>query len=877
MPPKSKTPKLEWQQCVRCLCIINIRDVSKHSKECQNTTDKEQFQHGYIWNDTLHGVISPYHKADGPSLPSQLRDDIILLNVSSMMMCGLSIGKPCIVDERYVRIAWPSASVAPGTVQVPEDTLVILGRQLGDLVTVTAVQDAPQMAANVMLSPREWNDVLGDGQFEKYLKHHLCGRSFTLGNDVSMCYYGQRCRLQVAEISPWNACEEKVHVQCKESDTAESRLQNLTTDLSELDLSADSSLSFLDKSDTSVTSTPLRGSDNKSFSTESVSSPSSSSTPDVKSRSLIDANFQTPQKTTTDNALKNIQKTFYKITANTRVVISKPITDQEKVSQEKRFVTFDMIGGLSKQILSLKEMINLPLHSPEVFKSYGLPLPRGILLFGPSGTGKTMLLKAVANQLGVHVIDICSSDIISKFYGESEENMRNVFKEAEERSPTIIIMDDVDSLFPRRDTSQNESQKRLVATLLTLMDGIDRASKCFVMVIAACCMPDSLDPAIRRPGRFDREIEIGVPTATDRLEILQCVMSTVPHSLSVADLTAVADTAHGYVGADLAYVCQQASINAVKRNLRDHEELETEPTAVITREDIAVAMTTVQPSAMREVQLEIPKVLWSDVGGQEEVKLKLKQAVEWPLKHPEAFLRMGIKPPRGVLMYGPPGCSKTMIAKALATESGLNFLAVKGPELFSKWVGESERAVRELFRKARSAAPSIVFFDEIDALAVERGSSSGGSNVSDRVLAQLLTEIDGVDSLQDVTVIAATNRPDMIDKALMRPGRLDRILYVPLPDMKTRQEIFRINMAKMPVDTEVDIESLVKKTTNYSGAEVSAVCHEAAMFALQEDIDSQTVHSRHFEAALTVIKPRITVELIEYYKNYQHEKGMQKV
>lgn len=867
MPAKPKIQKPEWQQCVRCLCVINTKDLSKHLKECQNSTEKEQFQHGYIWNDTLYGVISPYQSADRPNLPSQMQDGIILLNVSSMMMCGLSIGKPCIVNGQYIRIAWPSASVSPGSIQVSQETLDILGRQSGELVSVSALQLQPTPAAQVLFSLREWNDVFGDDQFEKYLKHFMCGKSLTPGNDISMSYYGQKCRLKVTEVSPWNVCERKVHISCDRADT--SRVQDLTSDLSQLDLSTDSNLSFL--SDTGITSTPLRGSDNSSFS--SVSSPAS--TPDIKNRSMIDANFQTPQKVTGDNVKEDI-RTFYKVIERTRVVISKPITD-ELTESKKKSVTFDMIGGLSKQIVSLKEMIHLPLHSPDLFKLYGLPLPRGVLLFGPPGTGKTMLLKALANQPGLHVIQVNSSDIISKFYGESEGNLRNVFKEAEERSPSLIIMDDVDSLFPRRDSTQNESQKRLVATLLTLMDGIETASKRFVMVVAACCTPDTLDPAIRRPGRFDREIEIGVPTAKDRLEILQHLFSAVPHSLSIGDMTEVADTAHGYVGADLAYVCQQASFNAVKRHLHHHDDTHETPAAVVTRDDMAVAMTIVQPSAMREVQLEIPKVLWSDIGGQEEVKLKLKQAVEWPLKHPEAFLRMGIKPPRGVLMYGPPGCSKTMIAKALATESGLNFLAVKGPELLSKWVGESERAVREVFRKARSAAPSIVFFDEIDALAVERGSSSGGSNVGDRVLAQLLTEIDGVDGLQDVTVIAATNRPDMIDKALMRPGRLDRILYVPLPDPETRQEIFRINMAKMPVDKEVDIEYLVRKTEDYSGAEVSAVCHEAAMFALQEDINSQTVQPRHFEEALTVIKPRITNELIQYYKNYQLEKGIQKI
>lgn len=338
------------------------------------------------------------------------------------------------------------------------------------------------------------------------------------------------------------------------------------------------------------------------------------------------------------------------------------------------------------------------------------------------------------------------------------------------------------------------------------------------------------------------------------------------------DRKQIADTTHGYVGADILCLCQQANINAIKREIEDVGK-----GTKIKLCDVTAAMTTIQPSAMREIQLEIPKVHWSDIGGQEEVKLKLKQAVEWPLRHPEAFSRMGIAPPRGILMYGPPGCSKTMIAKALATESGLNFLAVKGPELFSKWVGESERAVREVFRKARAAAPSIVFFDEIDALAIERGSSSGSSSVGDRVLAQLLTEIDGVQSLRDVTVVAATNRPDMIDKALMRPGRLDRILYVPLPDLPTRRQIFTIHLNRMPTGSTVDVDKLVTATDKYSGAEVSAVCHEAAMFALQEDILSKKVEQRHFDKALTVVSPRISDQLIQFYQNYHLTSGLQTV
>ncbi|VDI33694.1 AAA family ATPase, partial [Mytilus galloprovincialis] len=452
------------------------------------------------------------------------------------------------------------------------------------------------------------------------------------------------------------------------------------------------------------------------------------------------------------------------------------------------------------------------------------------------------------------------------FFGESELKLRNIFMEAEERAPSIIVMDDVDSILPSRDKTQNDSQKRLVATMLTLMDGISQNQKedKVIMVVAACCVPDQIDPALRRPGRFDKEIEI-----------LQKLLQKVPNTLEKEIILKIADKAHGFVGADLASVCQQASLNSLKRTLKNGGNQMV--SVSVTKEDISVAMTMVQPSGMREVQLEIPQVLWSDIGGQEEIKLKLKQAVEWPLLHPEAFERMGISPPRGILMYGPPGCSKTMIAKALATESGLNFIAIKGPELFNKWVGESERAVREVFRKARAAAPSIVFFDEIDALAVERGSSGGSSNVGDRVLAQLLTEIDGVERLKDVTIVAATNRPDMIDKALMRPGRLDRILYVPLPDEKTRHEILRINLCKMPVESSVGIDWIVQKTGGYSGAEICAVCHEAAMSALQENIDAKHVKLKHFSDALSVVTPRIDSELIKLYNDYQTKSGINSI
>ncbi|EDL35116.1 spermatogenesis associated 5, isoform CRA_b [Mus musculus] len=406
------------------------------------------------------------------------------------------------------------------------------------------------------------------------------------------------------------------------------------------------------------------------------------------------------------------------------------------------------------------------------------------------------------------------------------------------------------------------------------MDGIgSEGSEGRVLVLGATNRPQALDAALRRPGRFDKEIEIGIPNAQDRLDILQKLLRRVPHLLTKAELLRLANNAHGYVGADLKALCNEAGLHALRRVLRKQPNLPDSKVAgmvKITLNDFLQGMNDIRPSAMREVS-------WSDIGGLENIKLKLKQAVEWPLKHPKSFNRMGIQPPKGVLLYGPPGCSKTMIAKALANESGLNFLAIKGPELMNKYVGESERAVREIFRKARAVAPSIIFFDELDALAVERGSSSGAGNVADRVLAQLLTEMDGIEQLKNVTVLAATNRPDRIDKALMRPGRIDRIIYVPLPDAATRREILNLQFHSMPISNEVDLDELVLQTDTYSGAEIIAVCKEAALLALEENIKADCIMKRHFTEALSIVTPRIPESLRRFYEDYQEKSGLHTV
>ncbi|XP_028923069.1 ATPase family protein 2 homolog [Ornithorhynchus anatinus] len=566
--------------------------------------------------------------------------------------------------------------------------------------------------------------------------------------------------------------------------------------------------------------------------------------------------------------------TFYCLTAGTRLVLERCPDGGAGPPP----VTYDSIGGLGRQLQEIRELVELPLRQPELFRRFGIPPPRGVLLYGPPGTGKTMIARALASQAGAHMAVINGPEIISRFYGETEARLRQIFAEATLRSPSIVFIDELDALCPKREKAQNEVEKRVVASLLTLMDGIgSEGSLGRVLVLGATNRPQALDPALRRPGRFDKELEIGVPSAPARLDILQKLLRPVPHTLTPDQLTRLADAAHGYVGADLKALCDQAGLRALRRALWEAPDIPDRDLAGsvrVTFGDFQRGMRDVRPSAMREVAVDVPKVSWADVGGLADVKVKLRQAVEWPLKHPEAFATMGIEPPKGILLYGPPGCCKTMIAKALANESRLNFLVVKGPELMSKYVGESERAVREIFRKARAVAPAIVFFDELDALAVERGSSSGAGNVADRVVAQLLTEMDGVERLTGVTVLAATNRPDRIDKALLRPGRIDRIIYVPLPDAGTRREVLALQLRSMPVGGDVCPDHLLQRTDGYSGAEIAAVCREAALLALQEDLRAQSIMRRHFDQALDIVTPRIPASLKQFYADYQNTCGL---
>ena len=646
--------------------------------------------------------------------------------------------------------------------------------------------------------------------------------------------------------------------------------------------------------------------------------------------------------------------------------------DEERVPD----ITYEDVGGLEDEIKKVREMVELPLKHPEIFERLGIEAPKGVLLHGPPGTGKTLLAKAVANETNSHFILINGPEIMSKYYGQSEENLRKKFEEAEKNAPSIIFIDEIDAIASKREETRGEVERRVVAQLLALMDGLQSRGK--VVVIAATNVPNILDPALRRPGRFDREIEIGVPSKEGRLNILKIhtrnmpmytkeniikesdfeteykeailnmlrykdsnsrnlersisrylvenpeknelfkkvdisklkkYMDKINYDSKIVSLKELAEITHGFVGADLASLSKEAAMIVLRRVLPDIKLKEDEPLPkelleklVITQNDFKESLKVVRPSALREVLVEIPNIKWTDIGGLDNVKQELIEAVEWPLKHPESFKRLGVRPPRGILLYGAPGTGKTLLAKAVANESEANFILVKGPELLSKWVGESEKAVREVFKKARQVSPCIIFFDELDALAPKRGLSSD-SHVSERVVNQLLTEIDGLEDLHDVVVIAATNRPDIVDTALLRPGRFDRMILTYVPDDKVRLEIFKVHTKGMPISieqtakrkmvaakaksgevlTETEFETsngevksrddflkiLAKKTDGYVGADIEAVCREAAILALREDINSKDILPRHFEQSLQKVRPSVTKDVERAYEELQ--------
>ncbi len=556
---------------------------------------------------------------------------------------------------------------------------------------------------------------------------------------------------------------------------------------------------------------------------------------------------------------------------NTKVEIKEEPVDVSKLEGVSNLVdiSYDDIGGLKEEVKKVREMIEIPLKNPELFDKLGIAPPKGVLMHGPPGTGKTLLAKAVANESDAHFILINGPEIMSKYVGGSEENLREFFEEAEENAPSIIFIDELDAIAPKREETQGEVERRTVAQLLTLMDGLNSRGQ--VVVIGATNRPDSLDQALRRPGRFDREIEIGVPDRDERKEIMEIHTRGMPLAEDV-DLDEISQTTHGFVGADLQTLAKEAAMRVVRRvisDLKSEGEIPQEvlEKLIVTKDDFKLALREIQPSALREVLVQVPDVKWDDVGGLEEAKQELKEAVEWPLKYPDKFTNFGVRPPKGTLLYGVPGTGKTLLAKAVANESEANFIAIKGPELLSKWVGESEKGVREVFRKAKQTAPTVIFFDEIDAIASSRGGEFGDSGVTKRVVNQLLTEMDGLEELEDVAIIAATNRPDIIDPGLMRPGRFDRHIKVDTPDEKARLEIFKVHTKDMPLAKDVKLSKLAKNSDGYVGADIEAVCREAAMLTLRDNLDAKEVTMDFFNQAMDKVKPKHEKEdeLIQYF------------
>jgi transitional endoplasmic reticulum ATPase len=570
------------------------------------------------------------------------------------------------------------------------------------------------------------------------------------------------------------------------------------------------------------------------------------------------------------------------ITENTEVTLSPKAVElsDDKIPE----INYEDIGGLTDEIKKIRELVEIPLKHPEIFERLGIEPPKGILLHGPPGTGKTLLAKAVANESESNFILLNGPEIMSKFYGESEKKIRDIFEEAEKTAPAIIFIDEIDAIAPKREDVQGEVERRVVSQLLTMMDGLNNRGK--VIVIGATNRPNAIDEALRRPGRFDRELEISVPGKEGRLQILKIHTRNMPLDKKV-NLDELAAVTHGFVGADLESLTKEAAM-CVLRKLLPQMKLDAEEKIpqemleklIVKHEDFIDALKTVRPSAMREVLVETPNVDWESVGGLDNIKQELKEAVEWPMKHPEIFARMGIRPSRGILLYGPPGTGKTLLAKAVAKESEANFIQVKGPSLLSMWVGKSEEGMRKIFERARQVAPCIIFFDEVDALAGRRGQETG-TKVTERVLNQMLAEMDGLEDLNDVLVIGATNRPDMLDTALMRPGRFDKILLVNAPEANGRNQILHIHTKKMPLgdgkklftekEKEEFIKDIAKETDGYTGADLEAVTREAAYFSLREDITAKQVTKKHFSQALGKVKPSINKSTIELYKRIESE------
>ncbi|XP_065837044.1 ATPase family gene 2 protein homolog A-like isoform X3 [Oscarella lobularis] len=892
MPPKSKKASkrrtLEWiSSPTRANCLVpGYANVDGAAEEGNSEST--------IHSGILDAIVGKLHETLlSDNTPK--RADFIYINPSTQQKCHFGIGDPVLLYRRSlerstlcVAFPWPVAKVPLDNVSIgvvtrencqvdPGDSVCIAKLScpvpIADSLRLTLMYIIIKLGEPACLSSHS-NLIRKDGDpapnekiFLDYLKYHLEGRILLPGNCVQVNHYGKPRKFVVTDVDGANGCMNG------------EELMGWTDQIS---MSTPVKSPEYDESEISI-STQL-----SSFHLDS------------------EQDLDDPLPSSPSSPLPRLAFA-YKIGSRTNVILGS--NDSNRQGPTINPIGYNDIGGLEGPIQQIRETVELPLKAPKLFSSLGVSPPRGVLLHGPTGTGKSLLARAVAFESKAYVVAIEGPEVMSRYFGETEARLRELFQEASSNSPAIVLIDELDALCPSRDAVLSDFEKRVVATLCTLMDGVssDKPEMSRVVIVAATSRLDAVDPALRRPGRFDREIEIGIPTAVDRLQIMKTLLRTVPHCLSDCNLEEIADLAHGHVGADLAAVCKEAALAALKRALKDVDFSEIDASyelpdgsATITFEDIKSGLRQVRPSAMREVVVDVPKVYWTDVGGQDHVKQKLKEAIEWPLRHPEAFSRLGIEPPRGLLMYGPPGCSKTLIAKALATESGLNFISVKGPELLSQWVGESEKAVRQVFKKARAAAPSVVFFDEIDALAIHRGSD--GSSVGDRVLSQILTEMDGVEPLKDVIILAATNRPDMIDKVISEvlcmdhfslDRSLSRLFCVPvgltrsstcLCRTEQRDEPFlKYNFVKFRREATSRLMTCRKKQkitreqrcvtlhlSSYCKSlyQIAAICREAALCAMREDIGTSVVMAKHFDAALTHVLPQTSMETIRQFEHF---------
>lgn len=826
-----KKEKSEWSFCGVCDSHYPRLVFNKHLKLCSESKESVSetsinssvfVDSGFVSNSVLHGKTRCCENEEF-KVPSN-KNDLVLLHPSTIKLCNLQVACSVMISfglHKTYGTVWPLSSIPVDVIGVKSVKIKSLHVAEGEFIMVQKNECFSVIAREVILNPlcakgSENFDMLVDTLLQEL------DDTIIVHDDVIQCtYYGEKMEFKIFDV---------VHDLDVSRESKNEEVKNLCDDLTGL------SITKSNQNQSIVASTPVKNGK------------------ESKQEYFVDNFVLCAMFSETKISKMDMQNTAEK--TNTEVECRNAL---------------DKVGGMVQQKKLLQDSVTTPFKFPSLYKSAHISPSNGIILYGPSGVGKTFLAHSFAKTLtNVHCSVINGPELTSKYFGETENKLRTIFNKAVVSAPSILIMDEFDTICPVRTTSSNESEKRIISTLASLMDSLDPNIP--FVVIAITNKLDAIDLMLRRPGRFDCEIEIVVPNVTERLDILHKLLCDSKHKLSDKDFIELSEITHGYVGADLAALCKESGMMALNGFLKSHKidsDFMFESGFFISLANFKTALCKISPSAMKELTVDIPKVYWTDVGGQNHVKQKLKEAIEWPLKHPEVFKRLGISPPKGLLMYGPPGCSKTLMAKALATESGLNFISIKGPEIFNKYLGESERAIRDIFHKARVAAPSIVFFDEIDAIGVQRsGSDSGSGNVADRVLAQILTELDGVESLEGVIIIAATNRPDIIDSALLRPGRIDRLIHVPLPDEQTRKEIFEIQFRTIPISADVSIDGLIELSNGYSGAEICSMCREAAIFALREDFNSSDVKQHHFESVFNQIKPATSKKMLKFYDEF---------